>query len=374
MATAKEQINAAYQWRLENAYSNWRANKVIPYSRAYADAFKAYEKTRGDAEKAAQARAELYIAVGMIAGAAVCGLGPVAGVIASGQRAARIGNIAVANAASRLGIMNRGQAWGLMKKFTFGGLPQFTSAVWSSHGKDLVKNSLTSFTTGGVPAVTAPAAGATQGVRDGTGTQLPIEYYLMLEGLLLKARNAVANTAEAMVDDSAVSEGELEEYWTQAIKSNFIKKAPTTGMSQSELVKLANEMELALWATAAMGWKTFSQHTHVSRSGMVRHETRTNYSGYLDSDPTGDDPVLERIDKVSKALGNDRYYIMTYQQSRNAQGQTVLRSDSVRSVKQSWDDYFGLHHSAGEKDTFLEWARTYVIERARATTIPAEFT
>lgn len=376
MATAKEQLNADYHWRLDDAYSNWRANKVIPYSRAYADAFKAYEKARGEAEKAAAARAELYITVGMIAGAAVCGLGPVAGVIASGQRAARIGNIAVANAAGRLGVMSRAQAWGLMKKFTFGGVPQFASAVWGSHGKELVKGKLTSFTTGGVPDVPAPAPGAKQGVRD-TGVQLPIEYYLMLEGLILKTRNAVANTAQVMVDDAKVSEAELEEYWKQTIKGNFIKKSPQTPMPRSELVKLANEMELALWATAALGWKTASHHKYKvprgPRKGETLRYTTTHYSGYLDSDPFGDDPILERVDKVAKALGMDRYHIMTYQESRNAQGKKVLRSDSVRSVKQSWDDYFGLDHERKEKDTFIQWATTYVVERARNTMLPAEF-
>ncbi len=372
MATAKEQLNSHYHWRLEDAYSNWRANKVIPFSRAYADAFKAYEKTRGDAEKELQARAELYIAVAMIAGSAFLGLGPIAGIIASGKRAARIGNIAIANAVGRLGVVDRAQAWVVMKKFTFGGLPQFTSAVWDSHGKELVKNKLTTFAMDGVAQVTSPAGSATQGVRE-SGTQLPIEYYLMLEGLLLKARNAVANTAQSMVDDTNVSEAQLEEYWKQTIGGNFIKKAPKVLPSDTDLVRLANEMELALWAMAALEWRW--QRTVQRRfpddlpgRGPTWVETVTEYSAYLESDK-----VLERVDKLMKDLGEHRY-IMTYQESRNAQGQRVLRSNSVRTLNESWDDHFGAWHSDGEKNTFLDWAHTYVVERANKVMVPTDFT
>ena len=371
MPTEKESINGDYYWRLDSAADQWRGNKVIPYSRAYADAYSVFKKTRDDAEKDAQARAELYIAVGMIVGAAVCGLGPVAGVLAAGQRATRVGLVSIANAAGRMGIANRAAAWSVMKRFTFGGLPQLASAGWGSHGKEIVKKHMTDFASKGVPDSTQVAVSARQPIRQRDSTdqmQLPIEYFLKLDGLLLKAKNAISTCATDLVDNDAVPASELEDYWRCVMKGNLIAKAPKTPMGEVEMKKLANEMELAIWATAALSWKWKKRHQNVNRSGMnPGHYYTTHYSKYLE-----EDRVLERIDKVAKDAGISKYNVMQYMRSRNSAGQTVMRSYSSRSLPQNWDDTFGVWHSSDDKDLFIQWANTYVIEKAKRTIMPLD--
>ncbi|NBB84571.1 MAG: hypothetical protein GVY28_14360 [Alphaproteobacteria bacterium] len=371
MPTEKESINAAHHWRLDDAVAYWRANKVIPYSRAYADAYAVFKQTRDDAEKDAQARAELYIAVGLIVGTAVCSLGPIAGVLAAGQRATRVGLVSLANAANRLGVANRAAAWSVMTRFTFGGAPQLAAAGWGSHGKDILKKHMSDFALGGVPNSTERAPSATQPIRprnSSDNSQLPIEYYLTLDGLLLKSRNALAATASEMVDNKHVPASELEEFWQGARRGNLIVKAPKKAMADADLRKLANEMELAIWATAALSWKWKEKHRNVNRSGMnPGHYYTTEYSNYLD-----EDRVLERIDKVAKAAGVEKYTIMQYKQSRDSKGQPVMRSYSSRALPNNWDDTFGMWHSDDDKNLFIQWARTYVTEKAKATVMPLD--
>ena len=86
--TKKEQIYSAHFYPfLSAAADKWMQRRIIPYSRCYSDAYAMFTETKQKATEDRQKRVELYIAVGMLAGTALCALGPVAGVLAAGSLA-----------------------------------------------------------------------------------------------------------------------------------------------------------------------------------------------------------------------------------------------------------------------------------------------
>lgn len=359
MATEKEVIFSTFHSLVDTHVGFWRGRRVIPYSRAYADAYAAYVDTRKEAEKDQGRRMELYLAVGMLVGAAACGLGPVAGAIAAGHRSARIGVVALANAANRLGLSSRASAWMLMSKFTFGSAPKVASAAWGSHGKDILKKHMTQFT-GGVVMPGAAAAAVQSPLRSGIKRdKMPIEFFLELEGLLLKAENAIMGCALEMVSSPGVSAKELQQYCDAVGKSNLFTKSPRVDMPLERMMQLANEMEMAMWAFAASSWRSTRTVPAVNRTGMGP-STRvvTDYSDYL-----GEDRILERIDKLAKNLKMSHYIT-----ERSVTGSPLKQLNG----KASWDDHFGFWHSDDDKDLLIKWAKTYVTAKANKAMMPLE--
>jgi hypothetical protein len=358
MATPKEKIYSEFYPFVDTNVDFWRGRRVIPYSRAYADAYAAYVDTRKKAEEDRARRMDLYLAVGMLAGVAACGLGPVAAMIAAAQRPARIGVVALANAVSRLGIANRGAAWALMTKFTFGGMPQIATAVWGSQGRDILKKHLNNFS-GGVATTGKAAAAVRVPLRnDIQRDKMPIEFFLELDGLLLKAKNAITGCALDMIQAPGVSVEEFRQYCDITRKSNLFTKSPKMDMTGEQMTRLANEMELALWAFAASSWKQTRTVPTVNRTGAGPSTKQvTDYSNYLE-----EDRVLERIDKVAKNLGMTQF--VTERSKKGA---------AVASIKGGWDEYFGVWHSSDDKDLLIKWAKTYVTYKANKTVMPLEF-
>lgn len=364
MATEKERIYSSFYPFVDTHVDFWRGRRVIPYSRAYADAYAAFVETRKAAEKDRARRMDLYLAVGMLAGAAICGLGPVAAAIggasATLKRGPRIAIVSLANAASRMGIANRGAAWGLMTKFTFGGMPDIAKAVWASQGRDVFKASLNKFTGGTV--TTGKAAAAVQApIRAGIKRdKMPIEYYLELDSLLLHAKNAITGCALELIKEPGVSAKEFQQYCDTVRKSNLFVKSPRVDLSGEQMTRLANEMELALWAVAATSWKQTRIVPTANRTGThTSHRRVTDYSDYLE-----EDRVLERIDTVAKNLGMKHYYT-----ERSSKGEGLKRIAGGAS----WDDLFGAWHSDEDKDLLIKWAGTYVTYKANQTVMPLDF-
>jgi hypothetical protein len=350
---------------LDGAASKWLGRRIVPYSRCYADAFSVFTETKKQAIEDRQKRMELYIAVGMLAGTALCGLGPVAGILSAGSRGLMWKVANLSRAMGRMGIANQVAAWKVMSTFTFKALPAVGKLWWSERGKAILKDSLSKM--GGVVQPGAGGSSITP-VREGTSRdKLPLEYYLDLEGLILKAKNALIDNFEKMILDSAISVTEFETWCDHHRKANFIAKAPTDEFSQNDLNKIANEMELALWTQAALSWKYIGRKHNNSFTEGEGYHNAVMYADFLE-----EDRILERVDKVAKALGIKGYDYALYDFSQNKKGETMLRSHTTGRVKQAWDDHFGRWHSDEEKDRFCGWAYAYVQQKADLVGVPDE--
>jgi hypothetical protein len=252
-----------------------------------------------------------------------------------------------------------------MSTFTFKVLPATGKLWWSERGKAMLQASLSK-----MEGVVQPSAGGKSitPVRAGTSRdKLPIEYYLDLEGLILKSKNALTDNFESMIKDPGISVGEFENWCDHHRKANFIAKAPTDDFSQKELDKIANEMELALWAQDALSWKFVGKRRNNSFTQGEGYRYAVMYADFLK-----EDRVLERVDKIAKDLGIKGYDYALYNFSKNEKGETILRSHTTGRINKSWDNYFGRSHSEDEMDHFCGWAYAYVQQKADMVNVPDE--